>query len=49
MTRSIRSIVSSYLFLEVKINSGEFYKGQLKSFNNDFIEINSKVKEPKNE
>ena len=34
-------------FLEVKINSGEFYKGQLKSFNNDFIEINSKVKEPK--
>ena len=33
--------------LEVKINSGEFYKGQLKSFNNDFIEINSKVKEPK--
>ena len=34
-------------FLEVKINSGEFYKGQLKSFNNDFIEINSKVREPK--
>lgn len=34
-------------FLEVKINSGEFYKGKLKSFNNDFIEINSKVREPK--
>ena len=34
-------------FLEVKINSGEFYKGQLKSFSNDFIEINSKVREPK--
>ena len=34
-------------FLEVKISSGELYKGQLKSFNNDFIEINSKVKEPK--
>lgn len=33
--------------LEVKINSGEFYKGKLKSFNNDFIEINSKVREPK--
>ena len=34
-------------FLEVKINSGEFYKGKLKSFNNDFIEINSKVRDPK--
>ena len=34
-------------FLEVKINSGEFYKGKLKSFNNDFIEINSKVRELK--
>ena len=34
-------------FLEVKISSGELYKGQLKSYNNDFIEINSKVREPK--
>ena len=34
-------------FLEVKISSGELYKGQLKSYNNDFIEINSKVTEPK--
>ena len=34
-------------FLEVKINSGQYYRGQLKSFNKDFIEINSKVNEAK--
>ena len=34
-------------FLEVKISSGELYKGQLKSYNSDYIEINSKVREPK--
>ena len=34
-------------FLEVKISSGELYKGQLKIYNSDYIEINSKVREPK--
>ena len=34
-------------FLEVKINSGQYFRGQLKSFTKDFIEINSKVKESK--